>query len=563
MAKEKMGLEQRLDSLYKSRQILMDRIDKKSLQIKNTYTRGILFLVAFSALIFFRDFKPSAWADSYRSFANWEKKYDKGLLKGVSYRDFLNSQDSVTQLNRYRILQLMDTSASDNSPMLTYYQQPKQGILLDSLSVISKQIENLLAYQKVMVKDSADLQKFAQDSLAVEKKFAGLIVNDTAQTSPVNDSLLRVKKKQLDKIDTDADGIRLDLRTKDSLSVALLQKIVKEYPPIAVWADPNKSTSEQIGLIKEEFDEYTQDSTITPWLAIDKTAKEWQWKYKTWKALNRKVVPMGQTPKKDTTSTKDSTAKKDTTTHKMIEILADWEKIFKSLKEKDQTKIKQEIIKNDSLFDYNKKELKKHITTEKGKQDQLQVPTAQISSTKIPLPLKHILLILPLIYAGMVLLIQLQHLKRSTFEIRTVYVEQQIEDYTGEEFSRTDVFGDQREIGARKGNWHYVRRFDFTRLFKNNPTYYKDFFFIGVSFLFFIYLMYKWGTLLIYNPNLRGWGWGIALLSLIGYILFQVSYQRASRNVLKKERDEYITEEQEKREEKFGLNLGDQDMLNE
>jgi len=558
-----MGLEQRLDSLYKSRQILMDRIDKKSLQIKNTYTRGILFLVAFSALIFFRDFKPSAWADSYRSFANWEKKYDKGLLKGVSYRDFLNSQDSVTQLNRYRILQLMDTSASDNSPMLTYYQQPKQGILLDSLSVISKQIENLLAYQKVMVKDSADLQKFAQDSLAVEKKFAGLIVNDTAQTSPVNDSLLRVKKKQLDKIDTDADGIRLDLRTKDSLSVALLQKIVKEYPPIAVWADPNKSTSEQIGLIKEEFDEYTQDSTITPWLAIDKTAKEWQWKYKTWKALNRKVVPMGQTPKKDTTSTKDSTAKKDTTTHKMIEILADWEKIFKSLKEKDQTKIKQEIIKNDSLFDYNKKELKKHITTEKGKQDQLQVPTAQISSTKIPLPLKHILLILPLIYAGMVLLIQLQHLKRSTFEIRTVYVEQQIEDYTGEEFSRTDVFGDQREIGARKGNWHYVRRFDFTRLFKNNPTYYKDFFFIGVSFLFFIYLMYKWGTLLIYNPNLRGWGWGIALLSLIGYILFQVSYQRASRNVLKKERDEYITEEQEKREEKFGLNLGDQDMLNE
>ena len=541
----------------------MDRIDKKSLQIKNTYTRGILFLVAFSALIFFRDFKPSAWADSYRSFTNWEKKYDKGLLKGVSYRDFLNSQDSVTQLNRYRILQLMDTSASDNSPMLTYYQQPKQGILLDSLSVISKQIENLLAYQKVMVKDSADLQKFAQDSLAVEKKFAGLIVNDTAQTSPVNDSLLRVKKKQLDKIDTDADGIRLDLRTKDSLSVALLQKIVKEYPPIAVWADPNKSTSEQIGLIKEEFDEYTQDSTITPWLAIDKTAKEWQWKYKTWKALNRKVVPMGQTPKKDTTSTKDSTAKKDTATHEMIEILADWEKIFKSLKEKDQTKIKQEIIKNDSLFDYNKKELKKHITTEKGKQDKLQVPTAQISSTKIPLPLKHILLILPLIYAGMVLLIQLQHLKRSTFEIRTVYVEQQIEDYTGEEFSRTDVFGDQREIGARKGNWHYVRRFDFTRLFKNNPTYYKDFFFIGVSFLFFIYLMYKWGTLLIYNPNLRGWGWGIALLSLIGYILFQVSYQRASRNVLKKERDEYITEEQEKREEKFGLNLGDQDMLNE
>ncbi|OJJ17197.1 hypothetical protein BKI52_31300 [marine bacterium AO1-C] len=550
MAREKTSLEQKLDSLYKSRQLLMDRIDKKSLQIKNTYTRGILFLVAFSALIFFRDFKPSAWADAYKSFTSWEKKYDKGLLKGVSYRDFLNSQDSVTQLNRYRILQLMDTSASDDSPMLTYYQQPKQGILLDSLSVISKQLENLLAYQKIMVKDSAELRKFSQDSIAVEKKFAGLGIGDS---SAVNDSLLQVKTKLLEDIDTEADGIRLDLKTKDSLIVSLLKKLVKEYPPIAVWTDPTKSIDKQIDLIKEEYDEYTRDSTITPWLTLDKTAKEWQWKYKTWKALNKEVEPLGQATKKDTT------AKKDTTNNNAIKILADWEKIFKLLKEKDQTKIKQEVIKNDSLFDYNKKELKKHIATEKNKQDKLQVPTAQISSTKIPLPLKHILLILPLIYAGMVLLIQLLHLKRSTFEVRTVYVEQQIEDYTGEEFSRTDIYGDQREIDERKSNWHYMRRFDFTKLFKNNPTYYKDFFFIGVSFLFFIYLMYKWGTLMIYNPGLRGWGWGIALLSLIGYVILQISYQRTSRNVLKKERDEYTTEEQEKREEKFGLNQGDRD----
>ncbi len=555
MAKEKMSLQQKLDSLYKSRDILMGRIDKKSLQIKNTYTRGILFLVAFSALIFFRDFKPSAWADAYTSFTNWEKKYDKGLLNGVSYRDFLNSQDSVTQLNRYQILQLMDTSASDNSPMLTYYQQPKQGILLDSLPIISKQIENLLAYQKEMVKDSVELRKFTKDSTTVEKKFAelGLQVGDEedGQALPANDSLLQTKKKQLEDIDTEADGIRLDLKTKDSLSKALLKKLVKEYPPIAVWANPEKSFSEQVSLIDEEFDEYTRDSTITPWLNLDKTAKEWQWKYKTWKVLNKKIVPIGKASKKDTLNSN------------VIEILADWEKIFKLLKEKDQNKIRQQIIKNDSLFDYNKKELKKYINTEKNKQDKLQVPTAQISSTKIPLPLKHILLILPVIYAGMVLLIQLLHLKRSTFEVRTVYVEQQIEDYTGEEFSRTDIFGDQREIDQRKSNWYYVRRLDFTKLFKHNPSYYKDFFFVGVSFLFFVYLMYKWGTLLIYNPSLRGWGWGIAFLSLIGYIILRISYQRISRNVLEKERAEYSTEEREKRAEKFGLSAGDQDIVSE
>ena len=550
MAKEEVSLEKKLDSLYRSRQVLIDRIDKKSLQIKNTYTRGILFLVAFSAMIFFRDFKPSAWADAYKSFSNWEKKYDKGLLKGVSYRQFLNSQDSVTQLNRYRILQLMDTSASDDSPMLTYYQQPKQGILLDSLPAISKQIENLLSYQKEMVKDSAELRKFASDSLAVEKKFAN---------NQGSDSLSQLAKvKELEDIDTEADGIRLDLRIKDSLSITLLKKLVQEYPPIAVWADPDKSTKEQISLIEEEFNEFTQDSTITPWLAIDKKSPEWQWKYKTWKALNKDIQPFGKkvVAKRDTTA--KASTKEDSTANAAIKILSDWEKIFKLLKDKDQKKITQEVIKNDSLFDYNKKELKKHITSEKGKQDKLQVPTAQISSTKIPLPLKHILLILPLIYAGMVLLIQLLHLKRSTFEIRTVYVEQQIEDYTGEEFSRTDIFGDQREINERKSNWHYVKKFAFTKLFKNNPSYYKDFFFIGVSFLFFIYLMYKWGTLMIHNPNLRGWGWGIALLSLIGYVILQVSYQRTSHNVLQKEQEEYSREEEEKREEKFGINKGNQ-----
>lgn len=514
-----------LDGLYRSREILMNKVDKKSGQIKQIYTRAILFFVAFSALIFFRDFKPSYWETASGLFAKWEQTYDKGYLANVSYRDFLASQDSVIRTKRQHILEAMDSSASGDLPMLTYYNQAKKGFYLDSLPVIQKQIEDLLAYQSEIERDSLELKKLkVNDTLqkidSVLKRIVEKKKSDTvAENQKKHKKALQKIQGQQEQIATRLKGLQYDVRLKDSLSKAQLKQLSKQYPTIKIWADETKSIKTQIDFIQKQFNVLKNDPTITPWLTIDKKSLAWQWKYKTWEILNTNIF------------TKKSAAKNDT-----IRIIADWQAIFKPLRTVDQNAINQNIIKPDSLFDFNKQEVKKYINTEKSKQEKLKVPTAKISSTKIPLPLKHILLILPLLYAGFLVIIQLINLKRSSYEIRTTIVENRIKDHLGgEDLVRANVFGD--EIIDGKDNWSYIRKMQFTLLFKNNPTYYKDAFFVLVSFFIFMYLMYKWTLLLQYNPGLLSWGIGIAALSSILYVIVYIVNRKVGKKTLQKERE--------------------------
>lgn len=532
--------EQLLDGLYRSRDVLMNKIDKKSQQIRQIYTRALLFLLVFSALIFNRDFKPSAWQTASELLTHWEQVYGKGYLSDVTYREFLNSQDSITRAKRLKIIQLMDSSASGNSPMLTYYNQTKEGVHLDSLAPIQKQLTNLSSYQNQIVVDSAKLIKLAlPDSLpkldSMLKQLEENKKNDTIATSQAATSKrIATVKSQQEHLKTQAEGLSYNIRVKDSSRKAQLALLEKQYPAIKIWVDETKPVKIQIDSLQAKFTRLRNSDEITPWLAIDKKSPSWKWKYKTWKILSssgKKNPVKAATGKKDTTKKRKSIAKKDT-----IQIIAKWQAIFKVLTRKDQNTINQKVIKPDSLFAFNEREIKKHILTAKSKQEKMTAPTAEISSTKIPLPIKQILLILPLMYAGLLLIMQLINLKRSSLEIRTTEVEKCIKDHLdGEDLVRSNIFGD--EITDGRGNWSYIKKLQFTLLFKNNPTYYKDAFFILVSFLLFIYAMYKWSLLLKFNPQLLNWGIGIATFSLILYFVLFFINRKIGSKLLGNERD--------------------------
>jgi Ca2+/Na+ antiporter len=112
----------------------------------------------------------------------------------------------------------------------------------------------------------------------------------------------------------------------------------------------------------------------------------------------------------------------------------------------------------------------------------------------------------------------------------------------GEDLVRANVFGD--EITSGRDNWSYIKKFQFTLLFKNNPTYYKDAFFILVSFLLFLYAMYKWTLLLANNPQLINWGIGIAIFSFILYVIVFVINRRIGAKLRNKEREKAQRERQ-------------------
>ncbi|WP_299461126.1 hypothetical protein [uncultured Microscilla sp.] len=547
--------EQLLDGLYRSREVLMGRIDKKSLQIKQTYTRAILFLVVFLALIFNRDFKPSAWQKANDMLTQWEHVYGKGYLDKVTYREFLNSQNSMTRVKRLNIMQLIDSTASDDSPMLTYYNQTKKGFHLDSLPSIQKQLEDLVANQNQIEEDSAELSKLAlSDSLpkldSTIKQLETVAANDTVPESKAK-QLLKATKAIKRLLNTQAEGLYYNMKVKDSASKAGLARLKRQYRAIQIWVDEKMPVGVQVDSIQSKFTKLKHSDEITPWLAIGKDSPSWKWKYKTWKILNtfskkrvgkkeekpKPVQELMRTSVKDTKKLKEvpqlakGALKADT-----IKIIAQWQAIFKVLTEKDRNKITQKIIKPDSLFTFNKQEVKKYMIIAKSKQEKMAAPTAEISSTKIPLPIKQVLLVLPLMYAGLLLFLQMVNLKRSSLEIRTTEVEKCIKEHLGgEDLVRANIFGD--EITDGRGNWSYIKKFQFTLLFKNNPTYYKDGFFILVSFLLFLYAMYKWALLLKYNPQLINWGIGIAMFSFILYLILFFVNKKIGRKLRKTERE--------------------------
>lgn len=567
--------EQLLDGLYRSREVLMSRIDKKSLQIKQTYTRAILFLVVFLALIFNRDFKPSAWQKANDMLTKWEQLYAKRYLDKVTYREFLNSQDSATRTKRMNILQLMDSTAADDSPMLTYYHQTKKGFHLDSLPAIQKQLEDLLSNQHQIEEDSSELTKLAlPDSLpkldSSIQQLETVLANDTVpETRTKTEQVLKATKAIKQLLKTQAEGLSYNIRVKDSTSKAELMRLKNQYGAIKIWVNEQMPVGVQVDSIQSKFNKLKNSKEITPWLAIDKKSPEWKWKYKTWKILN---IPRSKTKKTATqpSPTPPSSQKllqtNATDTHKIkeakqlkkgvlkadtIKIISQWQAIFKVLTEKDRNTITQKIIKPDSLFAFNQQEVKKHIITAKSKQEKMAAPTAEISSTKIPLPIKQVLLVLPLMYAGLLLFLQMVNLKRSSLEIRTTEVEKCIKEHLGgEDLVRSNVFGD--EITDGRDNWSYIKKFQFTLLFKNNPTYYKDAFFILVSFLLFLYAMYKWALLLTNNPQLLNWGIGIATFSFILYLILFFINRKIGRKLRKTER-----EKAERERQKQGLSGSD------
>ncbi|EAY25584.1 hypothetical protein [Microscilla marina] len=547
--------EQLLDGLYRSREVLMGRIDKKSLQIKQTYTRAILFLVVFLALIFNRDFKPSAWQKANDMLTQWEHVYGKGYLDKVTYREFLNSQDSITRVKRLNIMQLIDSTASDDSPMLTYYNQTKKGFHLDSLPSIQKQLEDLVANQNQIDEDSAELSKLAlSDSLpkldSTIKQLETVAANDTVPESKAK-QLLKATKAIKQLLNTQAEGLYYNMRVKDSASKAGLVRLKRQYRAIQIWVDEKMPVGVQIDSVQSKFTKLKHSDEITPWLAIDKESPSWKWKYKTWKILNtfskKRVAKKKEKPTPDPalmrTSVKDTKKLKEVPQlpkgalkADTIKIISQWQAIFKVLTEKDRNKITRKIIKPDSLFTFNQQEVKKYMITAKSKQEKMAAPTAEISSTKIPLPIKQVLLVLPLMYAGLLLFLQMVNLKRSSLEIRTTEVEKCIKEHLGgEDLVRSNIFGD--EITSGRGNWSYIKKFQFALLFKNNPTYYKDGFFILVSFLLFLYAMYKWALLLQYNPQLINWGIGIAVFSLVLYLILFFVNRNIGSKLRKTERE--------------------------
>lgn len=487
---------QLLDGFYRSRDALIANVKELSLQIRQLNIGSVLFLLIFIALIFNENFKPSSWQKSSDALKTWKKKHGKStkFLSVVSYRQFQRSADSAFFYTRRAILKSIKGKVSPSNSMAFYQNQLNKGFTIKDIPVLKNELDTLYNTQSQLERYQEERQNIMRilDSLTKAAREDTDTLPDGERAQRISDLQQSLPKynKQLVDDSTDLKDRFNNLKTKYSKINLLL-------------VNDQLQSRKKIDTIQAELKKFEEDKEVMAWQDMERSHPQaLRWPYKTWQILNN------------------------------ANIVKQWGSIFKNLNYEDSLGMVKRV-KQDTSFVFNQVNIREYIESQlKNKQ---RVPTTEFFGTKIPLPTKQILVILPLLIMALVLALQVLGLQRRVAEIRIVRIEQRIKEWLqNEELVCTNIFG--QEVMNSTPNIKLLLTLQFTRLFENNADAYKDIIFSFANVLLFIFMANKWLALVQNDPKLRVWAIGLALVGGAFFLFVYLINWRISRKILNKVR---------------------------
>ncbi|HAS44447.1 MAG TPA: hypothetical protein DCS93_28470 [Microscillaceae bacterium] len=481
-----------LDGLYRSRDILINNIKELTLQIRQFNIGAVLFLIVFTALIFNENFKPSSWQKAHDTLLNWKKTHGGKIkfLSSVTYRHFQQSNDSTFFSNRKAILKSIKGKVSPTNAISFYQNRLNKGFVVSDIAVLKNELDSLYKTQHQIEQYQAERENAKQllDSL----QRLAIIENDTLAN--------------IGRLQTIAD-LRQTLPeyikqfTEDSTFLQnRFARLKDKYPKInLLLVNDALASRKKIDTIQATLKKFEEDKEVMLWQDMKSSHPHaLTWSYKTWQVLsNSKVV-------------------------------ADWKRIFQNLNFEDSLEVMKKV-KLDSSFVFNQANVR--AFTENQRKNKQKVPTTEFFGTKIPLPTKQILIILPILLMALVLSLQVLHLQKRTAEIRMVRVEQRIQAILhNEELVCSNIFG--KEVMDGTPNIALLRKFKFKRLFANNADNYRDIIFNFANIALFIFMANKWSALIANDPKSRFWAVLVLLLGIVGFTVVYIINLNMTKQVL-------------------------------
>ncbi|OJJ21579.1 hypothetical protein BKI52_13640 [marine bacterium AO1-C] len=481
-----------LDGLYRSRDILINNIKELTLQIRQFNIGAVLFLIVFAALIFNENFKPSSWQKAHDTLLAWKTSHGSNIkfLSSVSYRQFQQSTDSTFFNNRKAILKSIKGKISPTNAISFYQNRLNKGFVISDIAVLKNELDTLYKTQHQIEQYQEERQN-AQQLLDSLQRLA-IVESDT---------LANIGRLQI--IADLKQSLPEYIRQFTEDSTFLRNRFVKlkdKYPKINLLLVNEELRSRQkIDTIQATLKKFEEDKEVTLWQDMKSShPKALKWSYKTWQILNND------------------------------KIVKDWLGVFKNLNYEDSLSVMKKI-KLDSSFVFNQGNVRAYVESQhKNKQ---RVPTTELFGTKIPLPTKQILVILPILLMAFVLSLQVLHLQKRTAEIQMVKVEQRIQGIlNGEALVCSNIFG--KEVMDGTPNLALLRKFKFKRLFANNADTYREIIFSFANLALFVFMANKWLALVMNDSKTRFWAILVLLLGVAGFTVVYIINLNMAKQVL-------------------------------
>lgn len=378
-----------LDALHKTREMLIQSIERISQRMNRLTINGILFLLILSALVFNENFKPSNWEIVSQEFEKWNNDYpNQHHLGNINYRNFLSNNIDK------RFFGLRDTilkSIEENYKKNTTNHQKRMLQVLEDISIMDG--INLLEIGSLRQSlDSVKQIITNNSSLKEEKGIDNNIIKENNQKA--NEIFTSLRKKY------PIINLELKISNIDTIYTEIL--------------------STNLDKIGKSLDGIEKKNTVKSWIEIQKNySHALDWNYGAWEVLN------------DTNLVKT------------------WTKIFDILNYADNLSLNKEI-RQDSSFSFNWSTIKNYVESEKKIQS--QIPTTEIFATKIPLPTQLLVLIMPLLFTTGIIILRILGFQRKTYEIRMIMIEKKLkEELNNEDLVRSNMFSEEtRNLISRK-----------------------------------------------------------------------------------------------------------------
>ena len=285
-------------------------------------------------------------------------------------------------------------------------------------------------------------------------------------------------------------------------------KLKDKYPKInLLLVNDDLKSRQKIDTIQATLKKFEEDKEVTLWQDMKSShPKALKWSYKTWQILNND------------------------------KIVKDWGGIFKNLNYEDSLAAMKKV-KLDSSFVFNQVNVRAYI--ESQRKNKQRVPTTEFFGTKIPLPTKQILVVLPILLMAFVLSLQVLHLQKRTAEIQMVKVEQRIQAILDDEhLVCSNIFGEEVIDGTP--NLALLRNFKFKRLFANNADTYRGIIFSFANIALVQFMINKWIALVANDSKTRFWAIIVLLIGMAGFTLVYIINLKMAKQVLGDVRNEGI-----------------------
>jgi len=476
-----------LDALYRSREILLANIQLISQQTIQFVLGVLIFLLLLSGLVFSEEFKPSSWEASSKLMKKWQKQLGEDIryLYDLPYADFVKAQDSAFKVQRNFILSTIDSNASTNEQMISFYRRVNRGFLLSDLPQIKVGRDSLyILYESWK-------QSKTQDSI-YESQISQLGANQRP-----NQFALQQQKAEYNKR---IENAFLNLEN-------YLTFLKEKYPQFQIkLSDESLSIASSLKIIDAQIIVFEKDSVVKNWLNIKNSHPETlEWKLGAWKILDN-----------------DS-------------LMKNWQKSLEILNTSDSLEVFAKI-ETDTSFVAVQQQITSQIKIRYEKER--KIPTTDVLSVDIPLPTRELLLMLPALFVFSWIVLYILHFQREIAEIRIIRIEKKLQTLLGgERLVRTYTY--EEDVFRPQGNLKYLKNREFSKWYENNPEIPREGFYYFAIFTLGLFLMYKWSLMVYYNPQVRIWAWIIGILSFIVIIVFSVIAKRVSQNILNRVRKNY------------------------